>query len=194
MNTENYNNMKSNLTLKEIEDLCDLYMEGVLDPSEERDLATVISLAGYKSSKIEETLFLIGLSRIVANTDTQSSDQESFVKDSIKNNNGRFLRKALFKIIRTSAAAVIMILGVGAVWNSTYGLKEPEEYVYEVYIDGKLVTDPQLSMNLAMEAYQESERQISEMRHKKQLAMTQVRETLENVESLYTEMNLNLAK
>ncbi len=186
--------MREKLTLKEIEDLCDLYIEGVLSPQEEHDLATVISLLDYKSPKIEETLFLMGLSRIVARNDAESSSQDSSKIESTKKYNTVSLRKALFKILKTSAAAVILILLVGTFWNAVSGLNRSEDTVYEVYIDGKLVTDPQECMNLALKAFRESERQINDIQNNEKLALAQVRESLDNVESLCSEMNQNLGK
>ncbi len=124
--------MKEILSQKEVETLCSLYLDGKLTVSEERDLERVLSMSSsknsYKGEIVEETLFVMGIANGVPR----------------KGASKKTVHGILYHILRTSAAAVLLLFGVSILWGYLGGhtAYDNSEIVCEVYVDGVKVTEP----------------------------------------------------
>ena len=158
MNTKDFNNCRQLFSKEEIEQLCSLYLEGKLDVEEEQVLAKILVKSSYTGEIVKETLFLMGI----------TASQSHMIKK-----NGYFRKKpgatksnigwSLFNMLKTCVAAVCIIFSVSMIWNYFNPSRIYEEPVYEVYVNGEKISDPEQCKLMALKSYEKSQRFIAEM-------------------------------
>ncbi len=159
MNTKDFNSFRQVFSNEEIEQLCSLYMEGNLDMEEEKALAKILASSTYSGEIVEETLFLMGMSASESYLIKEDADVRN------KRNAVKFgIARSLFNILKTSAAAVCVVFAVSMIWNYFNPSHICDEPVYEVYADGKKISDPEQCRLMALMSYEKSQRFIAEMK------------------------------
>lgn len=177
------------LTRGEMEELCRLFMEGELSVGEERDLAKVLSLSAERGGIIDETVFLLGIQRTVAScagTDVyrDSAEEVPSVEGS------RQWRKIFSRIITASVCAASLIAVVSLGWETAMvGSDDVSENVYTVYIDGKMVSDPDVARMIALESYQENMAMLRQMKEMERQERMEVESQLEIYGRITDEIN-----
>lgn len=158
MNTKDFNNCRQLFSKEEIEQLCSLYLKGKLDVEEEQVLAKILVRSSYTGEIVKETLFLMG---ITASESYMIKKNGYFRKkhEATKSNIGW----SLFNMLKTSIAAVCIIFSVSMIWNYFIPSRIYEEPVYEVYVNGKKISDPEQCKLMALKSYEKSQRFIAEM-------------------------------
>lgn len=159
MNTKDFNNIRQVYSKEEIEQLCTLYMEGILDVEEEKALAKILAGSTYSGEIVEETLFLMGVSASESYMVKEDADARNKRKD-VKFG----MARSLFNILKTSAAAVCVVFAVSMIWNYFNPSQIGGEPVYEVYADGNKISDPEQCRQMALRSYEKSQRFIAEMK------------------------------
>lgn len=169
--------MNDILSQKEVETLCSLYLDGKLKISEERDLKRVLSGSSYKGELVEETLFVMGIAAGVPRRNTSKIP----------------VRHILYRILRASAAVVVLLFGVSLLWNylGGHGANDDSDTVYEVYVDGVKITDPVKSKQMALERYNTSMRLIAEMQEKEQNKMERAQYAIQAAEEKLAKFEIN---
>lgn len=169
--------MKEILSQKEVETLCSLYLDGNLNVSEERDLETVLSNSNYKGEIVEETLFVMGIAAGVPRRGTSKKTMHGI----------------LYRILCTSAAAVILLFGVSVLWSYLGGHTafNNSEIVCEVYVDGVKVTDPVKSKQMAIESYNRSMRLLAEIQEREQTKLERAQYLTRRVEEKLANLEIN---
>lgn len=159
MNTKDFNSFRQVFSNEVIEQLCSLYMEGNLDMEEEKALAKILASSTYSGEIVEETLFLMGMSASESYLIKEDADVRN------KRNAVKFgIARSLFNILKTSAAAVCVVFAVSMIWNYFNPSHICDEPVYEVYADGKKISDPEQCRLMALMSYEKSQRFIAEMK------------------------------
>ncbi|MDE6096249.1 MAG: hypothetical protein K2G52_08675 [Muribaculaceae bacterium] len=98
------------------------------------------------------------------------------------------MSESLYKIVMTCAACVAMIMGVSSVWN--YFCKPPENTMsYEVYVDGKKISDKDQSKEIALKTYEESQRFIAKMHEIEAETLRHAEQKKREMESILERMN-----
>lgn len=159
MNTKDFNNIRQVYSKEEIEQLCTLYMEGILDVEEEKALAKILAGSAYSGEIVEETLFLMGVSASESYMVKEDADVRNKRKD-VKFG----MARSLFNILKTSAAAVCVVFAVSMIWNYFNPSQIGGGSVYEVYADGNKISDPEQCRQMALRSYEKSQRFIAEMK------------------------------
>ena len=153
----------------EIDRLCQLYLEGQLTLKEEQDLAIVLShIDEVNSEAIDETLFLMGISRTVAKS-SGKSDKETYTANAPSKRKNPF---AGWLEIGSVAAVVVVALTVG--WNFFKPETTEANDVCEVYAFGKKITDKEKSRQMAMESYNRSLELLARMQQLEKEKMSEV--------------------
>ncbi|MEZ3549795.1 MAG: hypothetical protein K1W02_03555 [Muribaculaceae bacterium] len=147
----------------ELEELCRLFIDGRLSVEEENDLALVLSYSQERGGIIDETIFLLGLERIVkADKATAAEDEKSASASARRHKNG--MAWTLARILKVSACAAVVMVLVSVVWNMAFPTSSsPEENKYAVFIEGKEVSDKATARRIAQEEYEKSMRFLAEM-------------------------------
>lgn len=164
------------MTLEELEQLCRLFFDGSLSVSEEEDLSVVLSETSLRSKIIDEAIFIFGIEKVARNNQTahsQSVAERGNDKNKAASEVMIGLRGAFRRILATSAVAASLIAILSVAWHTLdtgQGVAEP---VYEVYENGKLVSDAGIAKKKALESYYENMRFVKEM---KEMEQTQIAE------------------
>ncbi len=177
------------LTRGEMEELCRLFMEGELSVGEERDLAKILSLSAERGGIIDETVFLLGIQRTAASsagTDVYRASAE----DASSVAGSRQWRKIFFRIITASVCAASLIAVVSLSWKTAgVGSDNVSENVYTVYIDGKMVADPDVARMIALESYRENMAMLRQMKEMERQERMEVESQLEIYGRITDEIN-----
>lgn len=154
------------LSIKELEKLCQLYMEGKLSVKEEKYLSLILPSSSDRSAIIEETLFLMGIGKIASknNLPEDTSHQAAVTGNKTDSPNKNAFRKSVLKIFSAStcAAAVIAVLTFG--WNLfSKDFTRDEDTVFTAYVDGKEENDPQKAKLIALAEYERGKQFFEKM-------------------------------
>lgn len=192
MNTKRSNKPRVPFSREELEELCLLYMEGSLDRREEKALMQLLTESGLSGEPFDEVLFLMGLS--ASETRNCGLSADNAVRSVGNGINGQVgckklrMSESLYKIVMTCAACVAMIMGVSSVWN--YFCKPPENTMsYEVYVDGKKISDKDRSKEIALKTYEESQRFIAKMHEIEAETLRHAEQKKRKMESILERMN-----
>lgn len=155
------------MTLEELEQLCRLFFDGSLSVSEEEDLSVVLSETSLRSKIIDEAIFILGIEKVARNNPAphpQSVAERGNDKSNAASEVRIGLRGAIRRILATSAVAASLIAILSVAWHTMdrgQGVAEP---VYEVYENGKLVSDAGIAKKKALETYYENMLFLEEMK------------------------------
>ena len=146
--------------IKEIEELCRLYQDGEFSLKEEKYLETVLSnLYVGGSEVIDETLFLMGISKTVSKSAAMS---ESSVADAKRPRHKR--RNPFGRLIKIGSAAAVVAAVLAVGWHFYRQDNSAGNEVYEVYAFGEKVTDREKSREMALESYNRSMELLARMK------------------------------
>lgn len=181
-------NSESDISRKELEQLCMLYLERCLTHEEEECLALVLSASAERGGIIDDTIFLMGLTKStsallhLSNTTTPSISHPSSTADNHpKQSNGSalvsssasgrtsesgrsLLKRSFRRIALSSAAAALIIAAISAIWRTAYPeSSDSDQIVYTVIIEGKEVKDPSEAKRFAKSQYDKGMALIAQM-------------------------------
>ncbi len=146
------------LTIREIEELCNLYMDCALTSLEEAELEYVLLTTDSDSEIIRETRAVMGLSRELAARTTAPADGKSG-----KNEKKRRLTMRRWRSAVTGIAASAAILAASVIGLSSGGASEVE---YIAYVGGRQLRGEQARevAEAQVERYRQLERRMDLLR------------------------------
>lgn len=146
------------LTIREIEELCNLYMDCALTSLEEAELEYVLLTTDSDSEIIRETRAVMGLSRELAARTTASADGKSGKNEKKRRLTMRRWRGAVTGIAASAAILIASIIGF-----SSGGASEVE---YIAYVGGRQLRGEQARevAEAQVERYRQLERRMDLLR------------------------------
>lgn len=146
------------LTIREIEELCNLYMDCGLTSLEETELEYVLLTTDSDSEIIRETRAVMGLSRELAARPAAHADGKSGKKEKKRRIIGRRWRSAVTGIAASAAILIASVIGF-----SSGGSSEVE---YIAYVGGKQLRGEEARevAEAQIERYRQLERRMDLLR------------------------------
>lgn len=165
------------MTLEELEQLCRLFFDGSLSVSEEEDLSVVLSETSLRSKIIDEAIFIFGIEKVAVNNPAaspQSVAERGNGKNKAASEARIGLGGAIRRILTTSAVAASLITLLGIGWSALDAGSGSPEPVFEVYENGKLVSDAGIAKKKALESYKEDMLFLEEMKEMEQAKIAEM--------------------